>query len=99
VVDGGLSPSIREWTCPGCQKEHIRDENAAINGLRRSTNNKKGLEQSKPVPCSGPVLIKKRWAWRVRPSGIRSILRGAGSSKKNKRQEISNETESWELSV
>ena len=35
VHEEGLSPSIRRWPCPACQTEHIRDENAAINGLRK----------------------------------------------------------------
>ena len=33
VVKDGIPPSQRTWTCPNCHKDHIRDENAARNGL------------------------------------------------------------------
>nr|MBA2306973.1 transposase [Candidatus Dependentiae bacterium] len=81
VVDGGIHPSIRTWKCPGCSTEHIRDENAACNGLIKilpatslvrwvKENPKKiSRECSLPVPGSGRVLIEERWAWRVLSSG------------------------------
>lgn len=36
VVKGGIPLDVRAWTCPNpdCRAEHLRDENAAQNGLR-----------------------------------------------------------------
>jgi len=78
VVEGGLSPNIRIWQCPACQAKHVRDENAAQNGLRKVLRDlqTKGEALASLVPCSGLVSIVERWAWRVLPSGIKSILRG-----------------------
>ena len=72
VHEEGLSPSIRRWPCPGCQTEHIRDENAAINGLRRVVRDlsQKYGTNVPIVPCSGLVSVEERWAWRVLPRGI-----------------------------
>lgn len=78
IVEGGLAPSIRSWECAGCNTWHIRDENAAKNGLSkvlRDLSIKSELLSSQ-VSCSDLVSIVKRWAWRVLPSGIRCILRG-----------------------
>lgn len=79
-VEGGISPAYRHWTCPHCHIINNRDENAAVNGmreyLRNSTIKSGGL--SPPVPGSGLVSIKERWAWRVLPSGIFAISRGQG---------------------
>ncbi|MBA2307441.1 hypothetical protein H0W26_04885 [Candidatus Dependentiae bacterium] len=33
VIDGDIHPSIRTWNGSDCSTEHIRDENAAGNGL------------------------------------------------------------------
>ncbi len=77
VVDGGMDPAIQIWICQSCSLEHIRDENAACNGLRKvltalplhEENPKISREESLPVPSSGHVLIKERCAWRVLSSG------------------------------
>lgn len=80
IMQNGLAPSIRQWTCPGCALEHIRDENAACNGLKKILRNlhKESEEFSSPVPSSGHVLIKERWAWRVLSSG--AITRHGGKA-------------------
>ncbi len=72
VHEKGLSPSIRQWGCPVCQTEHIRDENAAINGLRKGVRDFL-LEYGTDVPivpCSGLVSVEERWVWRVLPRGV-----------------------------
>ena len=69
VVADGIPPEISEWHCPGesCTSHHIRDENAARNGLTRTL---KALE----LPCSGRREVSSRRAWRgVR---ARTHLRG-----------------------
>ncbi|MBA3954112.1 transposase [Candidatus Dependentiae bacterium] len=70
IVPNGLAPHVRQWTCPSCSAQHIRDENAACNGLRKTLRDLslKSKELSLPVPSSGHVLIKERWAWRVASS-------------------------------
>jgi putative transposase len=73
VLTGGLDPDVRAWTCPACGQSHGRDENAARNGLQRLLRER--IEKggaTPPVPGSGPVPIRGRWTWRVRPSGIQS---------------------------
>ena len=72
VHESGLAPSIRRWTCPGCQTNHIRDENSAIHGLRRAAplfQQEYGTNVP-TVPCSGLVSVEERWAWRVLPRGV-----------------------------
>jgi putative transposase len=57
IVKDGIAPGIRSWICPTCSLHHIRDENAAINGLHRS------FQQLK-LPCSGrQVEVSSRRAW------------------------------------
>src|SRR4029077_2275387 len=75
----GLCPSIRTWECPDCLTFHIRDENAAQNGLKRVLRDliKKGETLISSVPGSGLVSVIERWAWRVLPSGVESTLRGS----------------------
>jgi len=72
VVEGGLSPEIRHWECPSCNSYHIRDENAAQNGLKKVLRD---FNLKKIVPCSG-LASQKRWAWRALPSGVFITLRG-----------------------
>lgn len=81
VVQEGIDPSCRQWQCAKCKTLHIRDENSAITGLRNvlrdfSTNGEIIVSQ---VPSSGLVLIKERWAWCARPSGVHCMSRGQSS--------------------
>ena len=81
IVEGGINPSIREWHCAECKTIHHRDENSAINGLRKvlrdfSKNSETIVSQ---VPSLGLALIKERWAWCVLPSGMLCIPQGQGS--------------------
>jgi putative transposase len=78
VVSEGLSPSIRVWRCEGCQTEHLRDENAAMNGLHKVIRDfsKKIETQVSSVSCSDPAFIKKRWDWCALPSGVVITSRG-----------------------
>lgn len=72
-VEGGIHPSVREWTCPSCHAFHIRDENAAKNGLVRLLGKLRdvGLAGNLHVPCSGPagVEIRQRCRLGFRPGG------------------------------
>jgi putative transposase len=74
----GLSPSIRQWSCPCCCTVHIRDENSAINGLRKILRDlgKKCETLVSQVPCSGLFQVNERWAWRALPSGVQKTPRG-----------------------
>ena len=78
--DDALHPSIRQWKCPDCKAFHLRDENAALNGLKRVFNDPKIKSEMKvsTVPGSGLDSVTERWAWRVLPSGI-VISRGQNS--------------------
>lgn len=55
-VEGGIPPAAREWVCAGCGTGHIRDENAAINGLRR-------VLQQTSLPSSGHTPVRVRCTW------------------------------------
>lgn len=88
----GISPEIRIWTCPQCKIIHIRDENAAANGLREVLRNlAKESEKFSQVSCSDHALVKERCAWRVMPSGVVRIPRGHDSNLLQ-RQEIKQKT-------
>ncbi len=99
VVQEGLSPSIRTWICAGCNTWHIRDENAALNGITRILREvqERNPKQFGLVPSSGPVSVKERWAWRVRPSGVLRTSRGMGGFVKSNRQEI--KRRAWKPSI
>lgn len=73
VVGGGILPELRTWTCSHCLTTHIRDENAAQNGLQKTLRD---LHLKYLLPGSGRVSIQKRWAWRVWPSGVSLTSRG-----------------------
>jgi putative transposase len=90
VHEDGLSPSIRQWPCPVCQTQHIRDENAAINGLRRVVRDlPQEYGTNVPiVPCSGLVSVEERWAWRVLPRGVVIHSSKGTDSEQSQRQEI-----------
>ena len=93
----GLDPSVRAWICPVCRLHHLRDENSAINGLRRVCKTKGAPKYIGAVPSSGPVFVKKRWAWRVLPSGVLCTPRGQDSFTKGNRQEI--KLKDWDPSI
>lgn len=80
-VPDGIPPNIRAWQCSQCETTHHRDENAAINGMKKVLWNDKlkSSLQKLQVPGSGRVLIAKRCAWRVLPSGVHSTPRGQDS--------------------
>lgn len=69
-------PSVRHWQCVECKTQHIRDENAAMNGFKKVAQEIKKLK----VPCSGQIWEKvekekisqpiQRCAWRFHGSGI-----------------------------
>jgi putative transposase len=95
VLPQGLSPSIRNWQCPECKKDHHRDENSAINGLKRilrDLETKKSEMEISQVPCSGLVSVEERWAWRVLPSGV--VKRCAGEEQQVRLATPRNEIES-----
>ena len=56
-LEESLPPKIREWDCPNCHFHHIRDENAALNGLLQ-------VSQKFKLPCSGhrSFEVNDRWA-------------------------------------
>ena len=85
VEPGGIPVNIRKWKCPKCDAEHIRDENAAINGLKKvlldlSKKQEEGEMPFSLVSCSDPAFIKKRSAWCVLPSGVKITSRGQNSN-------------------
>ncbi|OGN58253.1 MAG: hypothetical protein A3D18_04220 [Chlamydiae bacterium RIFCSPHIGHO2_02_FULL_49_29] len=73
VEEHGIHVSLRQWQCPQCQTEHIRDENSAINGLRKILRDLLQKNEGEyPLIVSGSDLafVKERWAWCVLPGGV-----------------------------
>ncbi len=70
VVQGGIPVEVREWDCPNadCLRHHIRDENAARNGLTRTL-------RALALPCSGRREVTSRRAWRFNGLGLTSGVR------------------------
>lgn len=68
-----IDPSIRHWKCPHCGLSHVRDENAAINGLKITVKNKE-MHGS----CRLDAVASRR-AWRFTGLGIDEIS-GASDS-------------------
>jgi putative transposase len=70
VVAGGIPPEIREWDCPRpeCTSHHLRDENAARNGLNRTL-------KALGLPCSGRREVSSRRAWWFNGLGLTSGVR------------------------
>lgn len=82
VEEKGIPVILRQWQCPRCEAIHIRDENAAVNGLRKVLRDfpiKTGGEIPSIVSGSDLAFIKERWAWSVLPSGVHVTLRGQNS--------------------
>jgi putative transposase len=75
-AEQSLDPSVRVWQCTVCKSTHIRDENAALNGFKRVSQD----IQNKNMPCSGHFLdqweskkmptVLSRWTWGFTGSGI-----------------------------
>jgi len=97
VLSDGLLPAIRHWQCPRCKMEHHRDENSAMNGLKKILRDlrKKGETIVSQVPGSGPA--SERWAWCVVPRGV--VKRFSGEQQQFNSQAPRNEIESVKLSV
>lgn len=85
----GLCPSIRMWQCPECQVIHMRDENAAQNGLKKVLRDFREKYETIVSSVSGSDLVPvlEQWAWRVLPSRVMVTLRGQNSMNMQ-RQEI-----------
>lgn len=84
VEEKGIPVHLRQWECEKCKAKHIRDENAAINGLKKVLRYlQEKTEEIIPsiVSCSDLAFVKKRWAWCVLPSGVLVTLRGQNSER------------------
>ncbi len=65
VIKDGIAPDVREWACPKCHYFHIRDENAAKNGLKKVLN-ELGFSSDKSK-------VKLRRFWKFDGQGIVEI--------------------------
>ena len=71
VSKDGIAPEIRSWQCPKCDEFHIRDENAAINGLYKMQKNK--------LFCSNhgdELKVHARCAWKWNGLGVQILNSG-----------------------
>lgn len=100
VVADGIPLDVREWTCPRCGVTHIRDENSAINIIRKAILEKNLLHSS--CRFGDDIKVFNRRVWRVTPSGVDSTLRGCcgseitlNTAKKLKRQDANLTTQLW----
>ncbi|MDE3055819.1 MAG: hypothetical protein KGI80_03910, partial [Verrucomicrobiota bacterium] len=60
-----------------CEAIHIRDENAAINGLGKVLRDLPQKYETKVSIVSGSdLVVQQRWAWRVLPSGVVTLPQG-----------------------
>ncbi len=98
VVKEGIAPAVRQWQCECCKSVHIRDENAAINGIGKLLQ-ELPIENKLLVPRLGPVLVKKRWAWTVLPSGVHETLRGLNCEEIHGSRKLKEERDSSESKV
>lgn len=73
VVPDGIAPGIKAWTCPACGYRHIRDENAAKNGLDRLKHFVEAASGNPHSPRSGPTgprnRVVQRCGWSFVSSG------------------------------
>lgn len=77
-VEGqGIPLAQRQWRCQQCEAIHIRDENAAINGLGKVLRDLPQKYETKVSIVSGSdLVVQQRWAWRVLPSGVVTLPQG-----------------------
>ena len=74
-----LELGVRQWVCPGCQKLHDRDVNAAIN-LRNLAVSSTGSGMAMPWRCAcGGKLGSCTSAWNRNSLALASASRCAGS--------------------
>jgi putative transposase len=96
IVEQGIPPSLRTWQCTQCEAIHIRDENAAINGLSRTVKDlqKKSETEVSTVSGSDLVAVQQRWAWCVLPSGVFTASRGQNSEEIRSTRKLNREQDS-----
>jgi putative transposase len=97
IEEQGIPVTLRRWQCPQCQTMHIRDENAAINGLRKVLKDlpqKNEGEYPSIVSSSDLAFVKERWAWCVLPSGVLTTLRGQDGEEIRSTRKLNRERDS-----